>query len=177
VTPVVIIVVWDLITQDPVDSGPTQMFMEFGFVQTLVKLTNVTAEVVGTDFVLHPPRKHMTALTLIPVPEPHPFPPTLLIFLLRQRSCLFKSPSHGRIKWTVGAIERIVAKPEVNHPGLHPDALIFQDIETLDPFGLATPFAFTSHDSDTSLQVTVPHIPRVPVAEYLFSRNCRHRRW
>src|SRR5210317_1114246 len=110
----------------------------------------------------------MTTLALIPVPKPHSFPPTLLNLLLYMRSCLFNGPGHGRIKWAVGTIECIVTKPEVDHPCLHPNTLIFQDIETLDLFGLATPFAFTSHDSSTSLQMTALHLPTVPITGHLF---------
>jgi hypothetical protein len=83
--------------------------------------------------------------------------------MLHQRSSLFKGPGHGRIKGTVGAIECIVAKPEVDHPCLHPDALIFQNIEALYSFGLFALFAFTSHDSNTSLHVFLMHTPKVPV--------------
>jgi hypothetical protein len=146
-----------------VDGWLAEMFIEFGFIQALVKFAHITTEIVGTDFVLHPTRKHVTALTLIPIAKTHPVSPALLIFLLYQRSCLFKGSGHGLIEGTVGTIEGIVAKPEVDHPCFHPDALIFQDIEALNYFGLCTLFAFTSHDSNTSLHVMVTHIPRVPI--------------
>ena len=118
----------------------------------------------------------MATLTLIPVLKSHPVSPTLLNLFLYMRSCLFKSPSHGRIKWAVGTVESIVAQPEVDHSCLHPDTLIFQDIEALNFLGLATPFAFSSHDSSTSLQMTALHIPAVPITGHLFLRSLRHCR-
>jgi hypothetical protein len=127
------------------------MFVQFRFVQTLIKFTGVTAKIVRTDFVVNPPRKHVTTLTLIPVPQPHPVSPTLLHLLLYLRTCLFEGPGHVRIKWAVRTIECIVAKPEVDHPCFHPDALLFQDIETLNPFGLTNYFFWLSHICTSSL--------------------------
>ena len=139
------------------------MFIEFGFVQALVKFAHVTTKIIGTDFVLHPAGKHVPALTLIPIAETHPIAPALLIFLLYQWSRFFKGTGHGLIEGAIGTIEGIVAKPEVDHSCFHPDALIFQNIEALNYFGLFTLFAFTSHDSNTSFHVVVTHTPRVPI--------------
>jgi hypothetical protein len=159
----VIIVVRYLVTKYPVDGRFSQMFMEFGFIQALVKFAHITTKIIGTDLVLHPTRKHVTALTLISIAKPHPVSPTLLVFLPYQRACLFKSSGHGLVKGTVGTIECIVAKPEVDHPRFHPNALIFQDVEALNSLGLFSLSAFTSHDTNTSLHGVVTDSPPVPI--------------
>ena len=54
-TAVVVVVVRHLVAHDSMDGRFAQMFMKLCFIQTLVKFTDVTAKVIGTDFVINSP--------------------------------------------------------------------------------------------------------------------------
>jgi hypothetical protein len=111
----------------------------------LIKFTHIAAKVIGADFVLNPSRKHVSTLSLIAIAQPHPLSPTFLSFFLRQWSRLFEGLSHGLIERTGAAIEGVVTKPEVNYSCFHPDALVFDDVEALNFFGLAGFLVFLRH--------------------------------
>src|SRR5210317_2256134 len=53
-TAVVVVVVRHLVAHDSMDSRFAQMLMKLCFIQALVKLTDVTAKIVNTHFVMNP---------------------------------------------------------------------------------------------------------------------------